>query len=134
MILYKIYIFNFKQKSKMAANTGQDKNRTQSVMWKLSRNCLTDFQKSFYTFFGRLIVFALFLIIILIIVILFLLFLLSFFGTWTCPWQISGTTGQNFMNGWSYRYMFLVGPKVFSFVVKGVKVIFWGVQRGWGLL
>jgi hypothetical protein len=28
---------------------------------------------------------------------------------------------------WSYRYMFLVGPKVFSFVVKGVKVIFWGV-------
>ena len=35
---------------------------------------------------------------------------------------------------WSYRYMFLVGPKVFSFVVKGVKVIFWGVQRWWGLL
>ena len=28
--------------------------------------------------------------------------------------------------------MFLVGPKVFSFVVKGVKVIFLGVQRGWG--
>jgi hypothetical protein len=25
---------------------------------------------------------------------------------------------------WSYRYMFLVGPKVFSFVVKEVKVIF----------
>jgi hypothetical protein len=25
---------------------------------------------------------------------------------------------------WSYRYMFLVGPEVFSFVVKGVKVIF----------
>ena len=25
---------------------------------------------------------------------------------------------------WSYRYMFLVGPKIFSFVVKGVKVIF----------
>jgi hypothetical protein len=24
---------------------------------------------------------------------------------------------------WSYRYMFLVGPKVFNFVVKGVKVI-----------
>jgi hypothetical protein len=35
---------------------------------------------------------------------------------------------------WSYRYMFLVGPKVFSFVVKAVKVIFWGVQMGWGLL
>jgi hypothetical protein len=30
---------------------------------------------------------------------------------------------------WSYRYMFLVGPKVFSFVVKGVKVIFCGVQK-----
>jgi hypothetical protein len=25
---------------------------------------------------------------------------------------------------WSYRYMSLVGPNVFSFVVKGVKVIF----------
>jgi hypothetical protein len=35
---------------------------------------------------------------------------------------------------WSYRYMFLVDPNVFRFVVKGVKVIFWGVQRGWGLL
>ena len=35
---------------------------------------------------------------------------------------------------WSYRYMFLVGPKVFSFVVKGVTVIFWGVQKRWGLL
>jgi hypothetical protein len=23
---------------------------------------------------------------------------------------------------WSYRYMFLVGPKVFSFVVKGVNL------------
>ena len=30
---------------------------------------------------------------------------------------------------WSYRYTFLVG-----FVVMGVKVIFWGVQREWGLL
>ena len=52
------------------------------------------------TKFGRLIVFAPFLIIIIIIIIiiLFHLFiLLSFFGTWTCPWQISGTTGQNFM-------------------------------------
>ena len=35
---------------------------------------------------------------------------------------------------WSYRYMFLVDPKVFRFVVKGVKAIFVGVQRGWGLL
>jgi hypothetical protein len=30
--------------------------------------------------------------------------------------------------------MILVDPEVFSFAVKGVKVIFWGVQRGWGLL
>ena len=30
--------------------------------------------------------------------------------------------------------MFLVDPKVFRFVVNGVKVIFLGVQRGWGLL
>ena len=29
---------------------------------------------------------------------------------------------------WSYRYMFLVGPKVFSFVVKVVKVIKWAAQ------
>ena len=30
--------------------------------------------------------------------------------------------------------MFLVDPKVFRFVVKGVKAISLGVQRGWGLL
>ena len=30
----------------------------------------------------------------------------------------------------SYIYMFLVDPKVFRFVVKGVKAIFLGVQRG----
>jgi hypothetical protein len=30
--------------------------------------------------------------------------------------------------------MFLVDPKVFRFVVKGVKAIFLGVQMGWGLL
>ena len=30
--------------------------------------------------------------------------------------------------------MFRVYPKVFTFVVKGVKAIFLGVQRGWGLL
>jgi hypothetical protein len=35
---------------------------------------------------------------------------------------------------WSYRYMFLVDPNVFRFVVKEVKAIFLGVQRGWGLL
>jgi hypothetical protein len=42
--------------------------------------------------------FLLLLHLCIIIIILFLLFiLLSFFGTWTCPRQISGTTGQNFM-------------------------------------
>ena len=30
--------------------------------------------------------------------------------------------------------MFLVDPKVFRFVVKGVKSIFLGIQRGWGKL
>jgi hypothetical protein len=75
----------------------------------------------------RLIVFAPFLIIIIIIIIL-----LSFFATWTCPRQISGTTFHE--TWWNYRYMFLVGPKVFSFVVKVVKVILWWVQRVWGLL
>jgi hypothetical protein len=44
----------------------------------------------------RLIVFAPFLIII-IIIILILIILLSFRAPWTCPRQISGTTGQNFM-------------------------------------
>jgi hypothetical protein len=34
---------------------------------------------------------------------------------------------------WGYRYMFLVDPKVFRFVVKGVKAIFLGVQREWGV-
>jgi hypothetical protein len=35
---------------------------------------------------------------------------------------------------WGYRYIFLVDPKLFRFVVKGVKAISLGVQRGWGLL
>jgi hypothetical protein len=35
---------------------------------------------------------------------------------------------------WSYRYICVIGPIVFIFVVKGIKVIFLGVQRGWGLL
>jgi hypothetical protein len=35
---------------------------------------------------------------------------------------------------WSYRYMFLVDPKVFRFVVKGVKAIFLGVQRAYQIL
>ena len=48
----------------------------------------------------KLIVFAPFLIIIIIIIniiIIIILFLLSFRGPWTCPLQISGTTGQKFM-------------------------------------
>jgi hypothetical protein len=40
----------------------------------------------------------------------------------------------NYLTWWSYRYMFLVDPKVFRFVVNGVKAIYLGVQRGWGLL
>jgi hypothetical protein len=34
---------------------------------------------------------------------------------------------------WIYRYMFLVDPAFFRFVVNGVKAIFVGVQMGWGL-
>jgi hypothetical protein len=51
------------------------------------------------------------------IIIIIILFLLSFRGPWTCPRQISGTffTWTEFHETWwSYRYMFLVGPKVFS--------------------
>ena len=33
---------------------------------------------------------------------------------------------------WSYRYMFLVDPKVFRFVVKGSKPYFWGFKGGGG--
>ena len=33
---------------------------------------------------------------------------------------------------WRYRYMFLVDPKVFRFVVKGVKAIFGGFKEGGG--
>jgi hypothetical protein len=75
----------------------------------------------------RLIVFAPFLIIIIIIL------LLSFF-----PWTMNLSTAdlRNYWTEfhetwWSYRsmYMFLVDPKVFRFVVNGVKAIFLGVQR-----
>ena len=31
---------------------------------------------------------------------------------------------------WSYRYMFLVGPVVFSIVVKGLKLYFEGFKGG----
>jgi hypothetical protein len=47
------------------------------------------------------------------------------------PWTMNLSTAdlRNYWTefhetGWSYRYMFLVDPKVFTFVVKGVKVIF----------
>ena len=70
--------------------------------------------------------------ILVIIIILFL----SFF-----PWTMKLSTAdlRNYWTEfhetwWSYRYMFLVGPKVYSFVVKGVKVIFEGFKREWGLL
>ena len=33
---------------------------------------------------------------------------------------------------WSYRYMFLVDPNLFRFVIKGVKAIFQGFKRGGG--
>jgi hypothetical protein len=48
------------------------------------------YEQHWQIFSVRLIVFAPFLLII----ILFLLFLLSFFGLWTCPRQISGTTAS----------------------------------------
>jgi hypothetical protein len=73
---------------------------------------------------------------IIIIILLFLSFFLSFF-----PWTMNLSTAdlRNYWTefhetGWSYRYMFLVDPKVFRFVVKGVKAIFLRVQRGWWLL
>ena len=34
---------------------------------------------------------------------------------------------------WSYRYMFLLDPKGFRFVVKGVKAIFLGGSKGVGV-
>jgi hypothetical protein len=46
-----------------------------------------------------------------------------------CDMNVSAADLRNYWteiheSWWSYRYMFLVGHKVFSFVVKGVKVIF----------
>jgi hypothetical protein len=53
------------------------------------------------------------------------------------PWTMNLSTAdfrnywtEFYETWWSYRYMFLVGPKVFNFVVKRVNVICWGVQRG----
>ena len=70
---------------------------------------------------------------------LFLLLLLFSFSFLSADHELVHGRSQELLTEfretwWSYRYMFLVGPKVFSFVVKRVKVIFWGVQRGWGLL
>jgi len=83
----------------------------------------------FIVFAPFLLLLLLLLIIIIIIIILFLfLFLfLSFFLSWTM--NLSTADLRNYWTEfhetwWSYRYMFLVGPKVFSFVVKRVKVIF----------
>jgi hypothetical protein len=61
-----------------------------------------------------------------ILVIIIILLFLSFF-----PWTMNLSTAdlRNYWTEfhetwWNHRYMFLVGPKVFSIVVKGVKVIF----------
>ena len=81
----------------------------------------------------RLIVFAPFLIIIIIILLLLLL-LLSFF-----PWHMNLSTAdlRNYWTEfhetwWSYRYIFLVGPNVFSFVVKGSTSYLEGFKGGGG--
>ena len=59
-------------------------------------------------------------------ILVIIIILLSFF-----PWHmnLSTTDLRNYCTEfpetwWNYRYVFLVGPKVFSFVVKGVKIIF----------
>ena len=62
-----------------------------------------------------------------------------YYSFFTCTMNLSTADLRNYRTEfhetwWSYRYMFLVDPKVFIFVVKGVKAIFLGVQRGWGLL
>jgi amino acid transporter len=67
---------------------------------------------------------------IIILIIIIILLLLSFF-----PWHMNLSTAD-LRNYWTefhetwWSYMFLVDPKVFRFVVKGVKAIFLGVQRG----
>ena len=62
-----------------------------------------------------------------------------YYSFFPCTMHLSTTDLRNYRTEfhetwWSYRYMFLVDPKVFRFVVKGVKAIFLGVQMGWGLL
>ena len=63
----------------------------------------------------------------------------SYYSFFPCDMNVSEADLRNYWTEfhetwWSYRYMFLVDPKVFRFVVKGVKAIFLWVQRGWGLL
>ena len=62
-----------------------------------------------------------------------------YYSIFPCTMNLSTADLRNYRTEfhetwWSYRYMLLVDPKVFRFVVKGVKAIFLGVQRGWGLL
>ena len=89
------------------------------------------------TTFGDLLFLLHFLLLLLLLLLFFSFsFFLSFF-LWTMNLSTADLRyywTEFHETWWSYRYMFLVGPNVFSFVVKGVKVIFWGVQRGWGLL
>ena len=66
--------------------------------------------------------------------IVFAPFLLSSYYYYSSPlflWHMNVSTAdlRNYWTEfhetwWSYRYMFLVGPKIFNLVVKGVKVIF----------
>ena len=82
------------------------------------------------------IVFAPFLIIIIIFFFIFFLFYYYYYyySSSFFPFDMNVSTAdlRNYWTEfhetwWSYRYMFLVVPKVFRFVVKGVKVIFLGV-------
>jgi hypothetical protein len=64
-----------------------------------------------------------------ILLLLLFSFFLSFFSFFPWTMNLSTADPRNYWTEfhetwWSYRYMFLVGPKVFSFVAKGVKVIF----------
>ena len=97
--------------------------------------------------FGGLIVFARFLIkspkqslgdllflLCFLLLFLFLLFLFLFLISYSYSFfprsmNLSTADLRNYRTEfhetwWSYRYMFLADPKVFRFVVKGVKAIF----------
>ena len=58
----------------------------------------------------------------------------SYSSYFPCTMNLSTADLNNYRTefhetAWSYRYMFLVDPKVFRFVVKGVKAIFWGLLQ-----